>query len=356
MRVKKEIRSLNIADIHSGESKTNAQHVYNVIKNYLDKECESLTHIFVCGDFTHRQLTASSEDWQWTKKTFLHIVFFCINHNIKLRFLEGTPSHDYRQVETLALSVPDACDFKYFKTIDIEYDEEYGCHILYVPDEMGETSIDVITEVKSKMSELGIAKVNIAIMHGSLEYHMFGKKSYKIEDLDFVTGYVSIGHNHTTSVVGAIITPGSLDRNFFGEESEKGGYVVKLSPFYDTPTIRFKPNKISHRLDTLDFTSVNTEDAILRLTSFIKSYPSKFLRIDITGNSEIDKGVLISTAKECGIHLEVKNKKEPSETTKLALETTIEDKQITRENIVGMLKEELGDGADKYIDLIMEIV
>jgi len=352
--ISKEMITFNIADIHNGESKTTAKHIYINMKEYL-LQLPKLTHMFVCGDFTHRQLTASSEEYQYTKKTFLLIVNYCIEKNIKLRFIEGTPSHDYRQVETLSLSVPPKCDFKYYKDVHIEYDKDYGAYILYVPDEMGDDRLDVLTKIKNKMLELNITKVDIAVMHGSFIFHMPGKTSYLIEDFNFVEYFIVIGHNHTKSIVGNIITPGSYERNFYGEEESKGGYLIKISPFHKDLTIRFIENINSHILDTIDLTDCDMTNASIKLLNKINGYKSQYLRVDITNNSLIDKNVLIKLAKDNNIKLEIKNKKDKTINKNLILDTKFEDLNINRNNIIKLINSEINDGND-YFELLKDLI
>lgn len=351
----KEVRMLCLSDIHIGESKTTAEHTFKSVCGMLTPEVSDVTHLVVSGDFTHRQLTASSEEYQYAVKTFQYLLRFCQDNNIKLRFLEGTPSHDFKQVETLSLMC-DAydVDFKYFSSIEIEYDAEYDMTILYVPDEMGDTAIDVVSEIHRKMELKCLDTVTCAVMHGSFLYHMPGKTSYQIEDFQFVEWFIVIGHNHTKSIVGNICTPGSLERNFFGEEGNKGGYIITISPLLDKALFYFIENTNSHRLDTLDFTESDTESAVKRLTQFLKDYPSKYLRIDVTGNEQIETSILQQITKEYEVKLEIKKKKQEEKHT-LTLDVTFEDLQINTENITELILKEIGRDTQEYRDAIEHI-
>lgn len=87
--------------------------------------------------YSRKALLTYSIEYMLSMEWLFQLVKFCSVNNIKLRLLEGTPSHDNRQGKIMPKLLKDwnlNIDFKYIQDIEIEYDLVNNIHILYVPD------------------------------------------------------------------------------------------------------------------------------------------------------------------------------------------------------------------------------
>jgi len=216
-----------VSDIHLGHQKTPTKHiVINLLSNLLTEENKVLDIIFIAGDIFHRLLDLNSNDSHEIIYFFRSLLHYCSINNIKLRVLEGTPSHDWQQSKIL-LRLNDTCDLKYINILDIEYMPDLNINILYIPDEWNNDHSSIEKEINAKLIEYNISKVDIAIMHGQFKYQTLGKMHvgfYYNEEYfnNIVKYYIHIGHYHTYSYNGKIIAEGSFDRLSHGEEEDKG--------------------------------------------------------------------------------------------------------------------------------------
>lgn len=197
-----------------------------------------LDYIFIAGDLFDLGMDGVDGEFHIIQLWIARLFKFCEVYKIKLRFLKGTPSHDKDQMQmavTLEKVLEVELDFKYIDTLHIEFVEEDNLYILYVPDEYHPDSEQTFRQVLELMSGLGIAKVDIAIMHGFFGYQLpeLASSSLKHNErqyLDIVKHYISIGHVHNFSVYERIIAQGSFGRISHGEEMPKGGVVLSINP------------------------------------------------------------------------------------------------------------------------------
>ena len=236
----RDISAVTISDLHVFNNLNPTNLVVNHGISWLEDHIKTISKadvFFVAGDWFDRGIRYASPDVYLSIVLANKIGKICLDNNIKLRFLEGTKSHDMNQNQNLVNYLVDmypALDVKLHKTICIEYIPDLDINVLFVPDDMG-TADYVWKRVTEVLAEADVQAVDIACMHGCFEYHVAGIDSPHFHNeklyLSIVRSYITIGHHHTWNVdkSGRIFTQGSLDRMSFGQPEEKGGVVVYCS-------------------------------------------------------------------------------------------------------------------------------
>jgi DNA repair exonuclease SbcCD nuclease subunit len=255
-----DIKYLVISDIHLGNKRNKTKDIANNIMSFFKdyKELKDIDIIFIAGDLYDDLVDYSQEDSIHINNLLVWLVHFCQEHGIKLRVLEGTPSHDWKQSRVIGSFVK-ACrpeiDYRYIDDVYIETMQVKGrtIDILYVPDEIRSNGKQIHRYVTRVMEEKGLEQVDIAIMHGMFSYQLPNMMlPMKLSEEDFmplVKYYIHIGHIHTPSNYGNIYAQGSFDRLRHGEEEDKGANLVTLG---EKCSIEFLVNKEAKTFISLD--------------------------------------------------------------------------------------------------------
>lgn len=284
------------SDIHLGHNKCPTSHVISSFKSQiLTEENKTIQVLFIAGDLFDQLLDLNSKEVHLIIEFFNYLLSYCTINNIKLRVLEGTPSHDNSQSEILVKlnDIRDnKCDLIYHKHLDIEYIESINKYVLYIPDEWTNSHQELETQINQKLQQHHISQVDIAILHGQFKYQFAGKpyKGFHFEEdyfLSLVKGYIHIGHYHNYSTFDRIIANGSLERLAHGEENPKGYILVK-----DNVPI-FIENTNAFTFKTINVTSSVTLD---KLDKQILKYP-KGSYIRLLMNKDHDFNVIFPELK-----------------------------------------------------------
>lgn len=280
----KPLTYLVISDIHLGKKSVPARFLISQLDSFFDKLKETFSSrpidiVFVAGDLFDQALSFTADDvsliLQWARRFFK----FCAYNHIKVRILEGTPSHDRRQtrnLEPLAKSIQHL-NFEYISTMCVEYFEEHGVTCLYVPDEFGGGAAKAQELIQKELNNLGLSKVSMAIMHGMCRYQVpeLTSDRYKYDEsflLNIVDGFINIGHIHTREKNSRIVPQGSFGRLSHGEEEAKGGSLIH----WDTNGERkefFVENTEATKFVTVKITFNDVEKASAQLQNKIKDLP-----------------------------------------------------------------------------------
>lgn len=276
---------LVFSDVHLGHRRVPTKHIAtSVRRQILSKENNDLDLFFIAGDLFDRLIESNSNELLVCIELFNDILNYCNFHDIKLRILEGTPSHDNSQNRILVKlndvrDEKDKVDLKYFESLDIEYLQEYGKHILYIPDEWTHDHDLLERQIEEKLREYSVPKVNIAILHSQFKYQVAGipytgfclKEEYFLRK---VSEHIHIGHYHNHSTFDRITAQGSLDRLRHNEEEDKGHVVVREG------ILTFIPNPNAYTFKTIN---VNTRTTLDRLDTLISKLPKgSYVRINMT--------------------------------------------------------------------------
>ena len=102
-----KIKYMVVSDIHFGSNKNKTTNIANNLLNYLYvnvKIIKDLDVFILAGDVYDRLLSMASLDNIIAMECLTKLCMFCKLHNIKLRILEGTPSHDNKQCKVFSTS------------------------------------------------------------------------------------------------------------------------------------------------------------------------------------------------------------------------------------------------------------
>lgn len=227
----KPIKIAVVSDIHLGHKKNTATEIIRNLKNAFpnDATTAELDIIFLAGDIFDDLLSLNDEEVIEIDFWIAYMLNICARHKIKLRVLEGTPSHDWCQSNRFVSINEFAeinCDLKYIKDLSIEYFEDFDCNVLYIPDEWEDNTDKTFNQVKELLKAKGLRSVDIGIMHGAFNFQLPSyvktQKHNEEEYLKIVKENIFIGHIHTHTQYKRIVAQGSFDRLAHGEEEPKG--------------------------------------------------------------------------------------------------------------------------------------
>ncbi len=228
-------KSLNVAcfsDFHSGHPKNPMERLAANLKAAFpdNQETADLDILFIAGDFFDGLMISDSDAYFEASDLIVYLLRLCKKHDIVLRVLRGTPSHDYNQnrlFEHLNAAGKIGCDLKYWPILGVEIIERFGISVLYIPDEWESHPDKTLDQAQDAIAAKGLEQVDFAIMHGNFPHQLPPiVKSHKHDPqqyLQLVKHLIFIGHVHFHSIYAdRIIAQGSFDRLAHGEEGPKG--------------------------------------------------------------------------------------------------------------------------------------
>lgn len=283
------LKIASISDIHLGHNKNIASDIIkNLEKAFPDNsETAKLDILFIAGDVFDTLMFLSADDVGFIKLWIAKLLRIAAKHNIIVRVLEGTPSHDRKQSLLFPLINGMAeinADVRHITEITIEYIEKHNINILYVPDEATSSPEKTYEQIIDLMQAKGLAQVDFAVMHGAFNYqlHPAAKAPRHNEEqyLSIVKEYIFVGHIHNHSSYKRIIAQGSFDRLCHGEEEPKGH--IRLS--YDSDgnrRIKFVENKDARIFKTINCTGLEVPAILEKVEQNIINLPANvFIRIE----------------------------------------------------------------------------
>lgn len=281
------LRMAVVSDIHLGHSRNKADRIIRNLDKYLsnDKFLSTIDILFIAGDVYDQLLNLDSVEAEQIYTWEARLLRKCYRHNVCVRVLKGTPSHD-RDQSTLFEVVNDAnqksgkmaADLKYVDTLSIEYISRFGINVLYVPDEWGPTNEDTLDQVKVLLKQNNLSKVDFAIMHGLFSYqlpsHIPHIPRHSEEEYEKIVKHlIFIGHIHTHSTKGKIIAQGSFDRLSHNEEEAKGFIRATVNLIDETYLAEFIENKGAAIYTTISCDDVDVTENLLKIDSRLKKIP-----------------------------------------------------------------------------------
>lgn len=266
--MRKAIKYLTLSDLHLGHKRNKTIDIVKNLMQYFQENIKvfsTLDLIVLNGDVYDRLLPQGSQDSILAFDWLCWLARYCQTHTIKLRIVEGTPSHDVKQIQMfttaiVGLDINVDIDFKYITDVEIEYLHEFDLNILYIPDEISKKASDTYEIVKELLSSLHLTQVDIGFVHGQFHFQLpmvLLESSHNESDyLSIVRHFIHVGHIHKPMYYSRILGNGSFDRLAQGEEEAKGGIFVYLTPNAEDKFI-FIENKraksfISINIDTHD--------------------------------------------------------------------------------------------------------
>ena len=274
------LRFKEYGDIHLFHNRTPTSHIIASFMLSLPEtdDLNDVDVIFLNGDVWDRDSSFCTDDTQSAIQWIAWLLNLCKRYNIKLRVLEGTPSHDWKQssyFKTINELFAIDADLKYIDTLSIEYFQEYDINVLYVPDEWRTESAVTQNEIKDLLIKHGLKQVQFTMIHGAFEHQMppAARHSKEVHNLDFfrsITQYRIFGaHIHQRSDAKKFSAAGSFDRLSHSDEGDKGHIDYTIDNGVER--VRFIPNKNAMTYETIDVVDMTTESAIEKIDEFVKS-------------------------------------------------------------------------------------
>lgn len=278
-----------ISDVHLEHPRIESKYVLETIGRMFpnNKETAELDYILIAGDLFDRARALTDDGVYDCIGFFTDWLQMLKVHDVKLRILEGTPSHDRNQsriVEKLNVALGEkGCDLRYIDRLMIDYEEDHDFHILYVPDEWRGTSDEVWADVQEEMTRNGIDKVQVACMHGMFGHQLPAgiPRDHHVASryLDIVEWFITIGHIHTMSVYKHIFAQGSPDRLSQNEEGPKGIFKILVDPDKNKIEYRFIVNEKATPIFTIDLLGLEYEESVRLIESRTVDLERGFVRL-----------------------------------------------------------------------------
>lgn len=273
-------RYISLGDIHLGHRSTPTAHIIlNLDRVITDALLKEIDMVIITGDLFDRQLNYGDDSVHQINRWATQFMYRCAAYKVQLRIVEGTPSHDREQSQFFVEQKVNAnipIDLYYSKTLSIEYNEKIDAHFLYVPDKWHPSTAVTLAEVKGKMAELGIDKVDIAVMHGAFSYQLPSIVDEPTHDekeyLSIVKHQILIGHVHNMTINDRIYAAGSFDRICHGDEIDKGLFHFVINKD-DTFTATFIKNKKAKEYVTLEVHGFDTKQLLQAVKDKIITLP-----------------------------------------------------------------------------------
>ena len=296
------LRWANFSDVHLGHGKTPASFIVsNLMLALPDNETTAkLDIITLAGDVFDQDL-GLWEDCSFDIQVFItYLLNLCKKHDIVLRVLEGTPSHDWKQSRLFVHINEHAnigADVKYFDTLDIEHIDKFDIDVLYIPDEYRPTCEQTWAEVKNTLALRGLEQVDYVVMHGAFPHQMPEYVHNRLDlhnpenYLSITRKYIFVGHVHFHSQYKRILASGSFDRLKHGEEGAKGHLrlTIRTNGFDD---ILFVENKPAMKYITVNCEKLEAEQVIDRVHRAVNKLPDRSYLSIKCRRDDVAKGMM----------------------------------------------------------------
>lgn len=368
-----ELRVAVVSDIHLGHRRNTAREICaNLRAAFPDNAATAaLDIIWLAGDVFDDLLNLSDEDVLEIDMWIASFLRTCKKHDIVVRVLEGTPSHDWKQ-STRFTTINDiaeiGADLIHVKDLSIEYVQKHGISVLYVPDEWDASTEKTLSQVHDLLRAKGLDRVDYAIMHGQFEYQLppfiKAQKHSSDEYLNIVRELIFIGHVHIHSRLDRIIAQGSFDRLSHGEEGPKGHVRATIWPNGDRD-VQFVENEGAKRFLTVSCLGLSLEETLEMVDRRVVNLPDdSFVRIEANHDNPIFTNMEI-LIRRYPLFTWSKLAREPEEDEAEAL--VEEDTSVfvaitlTKDNLAGMLMQRVayrgvgGEVLDAVADILKEV-
>ena len=358
-----QLKILELSDIHLGHRRTTAEHIVLNLEKLIpdNKKTAELDLIIIAGDLFDRDLNFYQDYIYWIRRCVSRLLKLCKKHDIVLRVLEGTPSHDWKQ-SALFVELNEmfdiGCDVKYHKQLEIDYIEPLDTTILYIPDEWRNSNDTTWLEVVDELNKHGLDKVDFCVMHGcfphQLPEHVHDQVELHQPDryLSITRYFIFIGHIHHYSVYDRILSAGSTDRLCHGEESPKGCLRVTMSPSGEHD-VEFIENTNAKVYITIDCTGLSMDKALVKVRKVIDGKPDDSHFRIMGHRDDAIMGAISNLRMEYGYHnWTIKNTK-TKDVEEIAV--TIDEKNIprvvlNRDNILNLLASKIESKYPIYLE------
>lgn len=279
----KPLRILSTSDWHLGNARVSASAICDRLRTVLFPRLTTCDLLNIGGDVWHTLLTFSDEA-NVIIALIIDLLRLCHTHNVVVRVLLGTFTHDRNQSSLFAI-YHEKCrftnDLRYIDQVCLEWIESLDLRILYLPDDLPYESSDACLEaVFEMMRTRGWTWVDYVFGHGYFEHMLpdIPKKprcTFRTEQfIPFVRRYVLMGHVHLSDQTGNVIYNNSFDRIAHGEEAPKG--CVEIEDYGDTAKLRIVENPDATRFITLDLSNDTDKETVCQ--AYLDRLKERFIK------------------------------------------------------------------------------
>lgn len=259
------VRSAHISDIHFGAM--NPEYQYKILREqfigYLIENPVDI--IFINGDLFDRNFLASSLPVYYAMSFINEVANYCINYNCSLVLLQGTASHDNKQLQ-LFYNLKNLNGLDIHIITDIQFLHLKNLYIGCIPELYNLNDM----HYKWVLS----ANTDLTVMHGTLkelapfntEVGLNGRTP--VFDLNHFknTTLVMSGHIHKPLSKANFQYCGSPYTWKFGEEYDKGFFIVTQTPCSKNYSKEFI------KINSIDYKTINIDDIINKPPNEIRDY------------------------------------------------------------------------------------
>lgn len=338
-----------VSDIHAGCKRISTAKMLCSLRKYLpESKIAELDMIVIAGDMFDDLLSLNNEDVFEIDVYIAWLCRKCKEHNVALRVLEGTPSHDWTQPARVAF-INDTlaqigADVQYIDTLSIVYEPRFEMNFLYVPDEVHPNPAVILDQVKELMAARNITQVDFAFMHGQFEFQLpdivRAPKHDSNAYMELVKYVIFIGHIHTMSIHEKIFAQGSFDRTGHGQPEDKGYFVGTLDRKTGLYNVEFIINHDAHVFETIDCLGLSAEESIAKVLAFGKDAPEgSSIRIHSESNNPLfaNMSELIIALPHCRITKKEESVRLTKHELRLGDTVPVQTSSITPSNVVSLL-------------------
>lgn len=352
-----ELNIASFSDVHLGHPKNETPWITkNLMQAFpMNHETSKLDIIAIGGDFYDTMLNLPDDSVVDADVIIIYFLRLCKKYDITLIVLEGTPSHDRGQPKRFVhlneiLSI--GADLHYFDKITVHHFEKFGIDVLFVPDKATPTVERTLAQVKEKLIERGLEKVDYAWVHCTFKHHLPEYVKTEKHDTDAyiaLVRYLIFGaHIHQSSRYGIFITHGSFDRIAHGEEEPKGHYRVRVRSETDMD-VRFIENTNARVFRTIDCSNIPVVDAMEYIAkSLLKVPDNSFIRVVAEPGSALLNSLLTFEKKWPTFNWSTtatKTKEEEIEENTITQQDEGESIHIDSSNIASLVQQKLAQNA-----------
>ena len=344
----KHLHFKSFHDVHNFHHNVSSEEILKKLSKALpDEVLASLDAILLPGDFFDRLMFLPNEEVWFVKAWVRQFLIRCKHFKVKIKLLEGTPSHDRKQgVMFVFENETIQADLYYAQKIELEYDNDLGLWILYIPDQMG-TPEYVYDEVLKLYQEHHIEQADICLLHGQFDYQFPAWMKISCHNSEMwnklVKYFTVAGHIHTRSQQGNIYVAGSFDRLKHGEEEPKGHLDIVLDN--GDVFVQFIENKEAHLFKTVSVEGLPIEEAHLTIQQFVEDLPpNAFVRVTCLPTDTIRESLTTLRKQYPTLRWTILEKE--GETTPKSFELVEEGfdaVEITKDNFLFFVEKELDE-------------
>lgn len=286
-----KLGALSFSDVHLIHRNTPTEDIIERINKVIFNPVlmSSVNVIYIVGDLFEGLATLPDDRVSPVQHWMISLLRFCKNRGIVLRVLEGTPSHDAKQskqFEILNSLIGINADVRHVTEVEIEYIESLSIHVLYVPDEIDDTTAITKAKVKALLHSKGLKQVDFTLIHGFFEFQIPAHITSNVHDSKYYSKitkyYVLCGHDHVSKKYNNILINGSFDRLKHGEEHDKGCWIINI--LGKTHTVKFYTNVDATKYITVDSVPL-TEMELINIIDKLISSDVRNIRVLVDKNS-----------------------------------------------------------------------